>query len=77
MRSGTALAMNMALAISTARRAMASRNFYQLTKASSTSIQAHIDAFTTHLLLNVEDAGRVTQSGFVIVGSVAWKVLEG
>ena len=36
-------------AISTARRAMASRNFYQLTKASSTSIQTHIDAFTTHL----------------------------
>jgi len=36
-------------AISTARRAMASRNFYQLTKAPSTSIQTHIDAFTTHL----------------------------
>ena len=28
---------------------MASRNFYQLTKAASTSIQTHIDAFTTHL----------------------------
>ena len=36
-------------AISIARRAMASRNFYQLTKAPSTSIQIHIDAFTTHL----------------------------
>ena len=36
-------------AISTARRAMASRNFYQLTKAPSTSIQTHIDTFTTHL----------------------------
>ena len=28
---------------------MASRNFYQLTKAPSISIQTHIDAFTTHL----------------------------
>ena len=28
---------------------MASRNFYQLTKAPFTSIQMHIDAFTSHL----------------------------
>ena len=36
-------------AISTARRAMASRNFYQLIKAPSTSIQTHINVFVTHL----------------------------
>jgi len=28
---------------------MVSRNFYRLTKVPSTSIQTHIDAFTTHL----------------------------
>jgi len=36
-------------AVSTARRAIAFRNFYQLTKAPSTSVQPHIDAFTAHL----------------------------
>ena len=36
-------------AISIARRAIASRNFYQLTKAPSTLIQTHIDVFTAHL----------------------------
>jgi hypothetical protein len=36
-------------AISTARRAVASHNFYQLLKAPNTSIKDHITAFTAHV----------------------------
>jgi hypothetical protein len=36
-------------AISTARRAIANRNFYQLLKAPSTSVDAHIPVFTSYL----------------------------